>query len=99
MISHHLCAHFTIICTNNPTFLFGDFNYRDLDWSIPVNLGSFSHDCFLTVLNCLQNDLLLVSNPPHFQYLNPSTVLVIMHLSIPNFMSKILTIRFLHLFL
>ena len=76
-ISHTtlLCSLFNhYCCINNPVFLVGDFDYPNIDWSIPMSLGSVSHEtctmqngltqianCPTRGQNCI--DLILVSNP------------------------------------
>ena len=50
--------------TNHPLFIVGDFNLPNINWDVPISLGSPSHDLFL---NCVtQNGLTqIVSQPTH----------------------------------
>ena len=50
--------------TNHPLFIVGDFNLPDINWDVPISLGSPSHDLFL---NCvMQNGLTqIVTHPTH----------------------------------
>ena len=48
-------AHFFTIISNIPVFFLGNFNYPDINWCIPINMGNLVHDKFLTCI--LQNGL------------------------------------------
>ena len=45
-----------------PVVVVGDFNYPNIDWSVPVNTGSMCSSLFLTSI--LQNGLTQLVNLP-----------------------------------
>ena len=58
-----LCSFLDYYCNSKlPVVVVGDFNYPNIDWSVPVNTGSICSSLFLTSI--LQNGLTQLVNLP-----------------------------------